>query len=264
MTKKKNINLGFWIKILLFLAVLILGASLSSKFILTKALESAIGAPVKISKFHFDLFSSQVGIYGLEIKNPLGFQEPTLASLPELFIQVNLPAFFQNRVHIREIRLNLDEITVERNSNGAVNLTEIGAVKKPRTEPAEGRTPGGVSPSEPQRPTPAQKAGPTNVQIDKVVLSLGRARYVDRGGASPTIRTFSLEIKNAVLRNVTNPAEITQQIVIKTLQRAGLSVLTQNLQQYGIKWDAEAANVPGRLKETWEDLKGKLFSVTAQ
>ena len=260
MAKNKKIKFGFWIKAFLFLAVVIFGVGLSSKFLLAKALERAIGAPVKITRLDFDLFSSQVGIYGLEIKNPKGFQEPALASVPELFIQVNALAFFQNRVHIREIRLNLDEITVERNPNGAINLTELGAVKKPQARSAGDTTPGSVSPLAPQRPAPAQKTGPTNIQIDKVVLSLRRARYVDRGGVSPTTRTFSLEIRNAILRNVTDPAEITQQIVIKTLQRAGLSILTQNLQQFGIKWDAEASDVSEKLKETWRDLKGKFFT----
>lgn len=251
MATKKKIKLGFWIKALLLFAILIFGVSLSSKFLMAKMLESAIGAPVKIGRLHFDLFSSQVGIYGVEIKNPKGFQEPMLASVPELFIQVNALSFFQGRVHIREIHLNLDEITVERNPTGVVNLTELGAVKKPQAQPA-GEAPG--------RPAQAQKVRPPAVQIDRVVLSLGRARYVDRAGASPVTRTFSLEIKNATLRNVTDPAQITQQIVIKTLQRAGLSVLTQQLEQFGIQWDAEAANVPERLKETWKDIKGKLFT----
>lgn len=246
------------IKAVLFLTVLFIGLSISSKFILAKALEAAIGAPVKISRVHFDLFSSQVGIYGLEIKNPKGFQEPTLASLPELFIQVNLFSFFQNRVHIREIHLNLDEITVEKNPSGAINLTELRAVKKPQAQPAGETAPG--APPSPEKKAPTQKVRPPSVQIDRVVLSLGRARYVDRGGVDPVTRTFPLEIKNATLRNITDPAEITQQIVIKTLQRAGLSVLTQNLQQYGIQWDAEAANIPEKLKETLEDIKGKLFT----
>jgi len=256
---QKKGKFGLAVKVLLFAAVLVFGLSVSSKFLLAKILETAIGAPVKISKFYLNLFSSEVGIYGLEIKNPKGFKEPTLASVPEIFIHMDLPGIFQNRIHVREVRLNLDEITVERSAKGLVNLTEIGAVKKssqakPSGEPAP-PSPGAPSQAPPDARAPAQKAKPPAFQIDTVVLSLGRARYVDFSGAEPLIRTFPLEINNAVLKNVTDPAQITQQIVFKTLQRVGLDALAQHLKQFGLDWDAQAANAGEQLKQAWDDLK---------
>lgn len=256
-TQKKG-KLGWFIKVILLVAVLIVGLSLSSKFLLAKILETAIGAPVKISKFYLNLFSSEVGIYGLEIKNPKGFKEPTLASVPEIFIHMDLAGIFKNRVHLREVRLNLDEITVERSAKGLVNLTEIGAVKKSyQAKPSENPTPPPSAPSQAPSPASAQKTKPPAFQIDTVVLSLGRARYVDFSGAEPLIRTFPLEINNAVLKNVTDPAQITQQIVFKTLQRVGLDALTQHLKQSGLDWDAQAANVGEQLKQTWDDFKSQ-------
>lgn len=255
--KKKKMKFRAAIYFLLFLAVLFAGFVAGGKFILAGVLEAAIGVPVKVGKFHLDLFSSEVGIYGLKIKNPKGFSEPTLASVPEVFLHLDVPSFFQNRVHVPEIRLNLDEITVERNSSGAVNLMELGAVKHTRRQdvppsPAEG--PAAPVPSGPPSPsTQTQPAKPPSVQIDTVILNLGRARYVDQGGT----RVFPIEIRNATLRNVTDPAEITRQIVFKTLQRVGLNALTQELEQYGLNWDGQFSSASEQLKQAWSDLRGR-------
>lgn len=253
--KKKKTKFRAAIYFLLFLAVLFAGFVAGGKFILAGVLEAAIGVPVKVGKFHLDFFSSEVGIYGLKIKNPKGFSEPTLASVPEIFLHIDVPSLFQNRVHVQEIRLNLDEITVERNASGAVNLMEIGAVKSTRRQgvpssPAEG--PAAPAPSGPPGPS-TQPAKPPSIQIDTVILNLGRARYVDPAGT----RVFPIEIRNATLRNVTDPAEITRQIVFKTLQRVGLNALTQELEQYGLNWDGQFSSASEQLKQAWSDLRGK-------
>ena len=157
---------------------------------------------------------------------------------------MDVPSVFQGRVHIYEIHLNLDEITVERTAQGTVNVMEIGAVKK-RPQPA----------AAPQQPSQSTK--PPSMEIDRVVLSLGRARYIDGGAGPASLKTFSLDIKQAVLRNVTDPAQITQQIVFKTLQKVGLNTLTQELQKFGLNWNAGESGASEQLKEAWTNLKGK-------
>ena len=251
---KQKSGLGsFLVGAIIFLVAVGFVFYTSGSFFLAKAIEIVVGAPVKIQRFKLDLFSSEVGIYGLQVKNPQGFKEPILASVPEISIHADLPALFENRIHIWQIQLNVDEITVERNESGAVNLTEIGAVKNAPKRPSAG-APG---PTEPARPAPAERrAAPTKpspVQIDAVVLSLGRARYVDATGE----RKFALEIRNAVLKNVTDPAQIIQQIVMKTLQRVGLNALTQQLQSYGLNWDAQYGSAGDQLKQAWGDLRDK-------
>lgn len=257
-TKNKTSNLSFLISLGFFLLVLFVGVSLTGNLILAKVLETAIGAPVEVKKFNLDLFASQVGIYGFKIKNPKGFKEPVLASIPEIFIHVDVPAIFKNRVHIWEIRLNLDEITVERNTNGKINLSEIGAVKG-SSKPAEKKE--AAAPSEPSQPSPAHQkpakpAAIPETQIDSVALSLGRARYVEYIGGEPSVRTFSLEIRNAVLKNVTDPADITRQIVSRTLRKIGLDAVASQL-GIGSGWETQLAQGKETLKQAWDSLREK-------
>ncbi len=234
----------------IFLVIAFVILSASSTFFLAKGIELAVGAPVHIDKFKLNPFSQQLGIYGLQVKNPPGFNEPVLASIPEIFIHLDLGALSKKLIHIREIHLNLDEITVERTADGKVNLTEIGAVKKSKAQPA--------APGEPSRPAePAGKAGepakPTHVQIDTVVLSLGRARYVD-----PVMgeKKIALDVKESVLKNVTDPAQITQQIVYKTLQGVGLGALTDELKRMGVDLDLQGG-AADQVKQVLGDLAEK-------
>lgn len=257
-TKKKSGRPGVLISGILVLAAALVVLNALSTFLAAKVIETAVGQPVSIEKFKLDLFSSQAALYGLRIRNPKGFKEKTLASIPEISLHVDVPALLQNRVHIWEIRLNLDEIVVERLETGAINLTEIGAVKNARRRPAPGRreapSPGEPSPSPGRSQPSAKPAKPPQVLIDTVVLSLGRARYVD-----PVMgeKTMALEIKDFVLKNVTDPVQITQQIVVKVLERVGLGAVTEQLKQFGIDWDWQAAGAADELKQAWAGFRDK-------
>lgn len=254
-TKKKG---SFLLSFLLVVAVVVVGLFLTGRMLLAKVLETAIGAPVEIQKFNLNLFSSEVGIDGIKIKNPPGFQGPILASIPEIYLHVDVPAIFQNRIHIQEIRLNLDEITVERNSNGAINLLQLGAVKQPKKETTPPASEQPAPSSQEERPAqPAVKKLLPQFEIDTVRLSLGRAQYKDYTTVPPSSRTFSLEIQNSVLRNVTNPAQITQQIVVKTLQKIGMNALLSDFGLVGTGWEAQLSQTQENLKEMWGNWRKK-------
>ena len=112
---------------LVVLIVLLVGSIfLLGKTVLAKVLENSIGAPVSIGRFHIDL--SKVGIYDIKVMNPEGFSNSPLASIPEIFIEYDAASMFGAKKHIRIVKLNVDEITVEKKGL-AVNLLELGAVK---------------------------------------------------------------------------------------------------------------------------------------
>lgn len=206
-------------KLLLFLIVIIaVGGFLAfkmSNILLAKGLEAAIGAPVKIDKVN--LTSSHAGIQGITVKNPAGFEEPVLASIPEIYLEWDLSNLFKKQLLIREVRLNLDEVTVERSQSGTVNLTELAAVKRPAGKPG-------------QKPAPAEKgaAAPAiEIQIQRVEISIGRARYVDKQVG--LVKEFPIEVQKAVLENVTDPAQVTQQVVKIVLQKVGMNAALSQL-----------------------------------
>src|SRR5205807_2121504 len=67
------------------------------------------------------------------------------------------------------------------------------------------------------------------VQIDLVDLNLGIARYVEiTNYKQEKIYQFPFQVHKA-LHNVTDPKEITQEIVVTTLKQVGMSQLTSQL-----------------------------------
>lgn len=242
-----------------FAALQSLGHSL-----LAKALEEAIGVPVRISRVHLGLFNSEIGVYGLKVLNPEGFHEKTLASIPEIYFQYDLASFFTSRARIKTVRLSVEEITVEKDRVGRVNLLELEAVKgaakslRRRPSPASREpVPGEVAP-EPVKPGPAPQtpsvrekpAKPLELQIDQVILSLGRARYVDSGVEPPAVRELDLKVRGEVLRNVTDPQQVTKEVVIITLRKVGLAALTTD-------FDLLAKSLGTQFKSSLESLKEK-------
>ena len=96
-----------------------------------------------------------------------------------------------------------------------------------------------------------KKREPISVLIDEVHLNFGRARYVDNSGTEPRIREFPIEIHDAVLYNVTDPEEIIQQVVLKTMQKVGLNALVPDFEQFSSAIKLQAA---AKIEEVKEDV----------
>ncbi len=219
----KKILVSLLVVVVFFLAVI----TITGKKIVAAAVESAIGAPVKIGKIKLNPFSGQVGLYGLEIGNTPGFKEPNIAIIPEIFIHAD-PLSFLGKPHIREIRLNIYEVTVERDTAGVVNLSKLGAMQRPASAKTQIPEPA-PAPSGQQTPPagrPSETRPPVTVQIDKVDLTLGRARFIDYSQPQIEDRQVSLNIKHAVFTNLTDPAQIVQQIVFQIMEKVALQKVT--------------------------------------
>ncbi len=222
--------------IVLLLVLAVAGGYFFASTLLGKVMEQAIGAPVKVGRVHLGVFSNEVGIYGLKVENPDGFREKTLASVPEVYVNYDLPSFFTGKPHIKTVRLNVEEITVEKNPTGQVNLLELKAMKS--------------GPAKPSGQASAQQPAP-EVQIDQVVLNLGQARYVDYTTPTPAIRQFSLGVKNEILHNVTQPQQVTKDIVVITLKKVGLAALTTGIDTLTKGWQVQ-------IQESFDKVKQKL------
>ena len=206
-----------------FIAVVVIGVVLTSHLILAGILSSAIGAPVKVARVSLGL--SGAGIYGLVIDNPKGFNEKRLASVPEASVTYDLGALLKGKIHLKQIRIDMQEVTVERNGEGKFNLMEIKALKKPAQPPV----PESKKPEPSQDPsTPSQPAKPVKLpplQIDEVSLDLGKARFASNG----TVKEFDLGVKNEIFHNVTYAPALIRDMVFFILKKVGMSAFPANL-----------------------------------
>ena len=211
------------ISLLFVLIAAVVVLCFTSHLLLGAILSGAVGAPVHVKGVKLGL--SGAGIYGLVIHNPKGFQEKILASIPEASVDYDAGAFLKGKVHLKRIKIAMDEVTVERNADGKFNLMEIKAMKKPAEQPKqESSQPSQPStPSEPSKPGKPAKLPP--LQIDEVVLDLNKARFIVGGVA----KEFSLGVKNETFRDVTYVPALVRQVVFFILKRVGLSSFPGNI-----------------------------------
>lgn len=226
-----------------YLVINVFGAKL-----LAGVLEQQIGAPVSISRL--SVGTSELGIYGMKIGNPegFGFEEETLAEIPEISARYDLGSFFKGKPHFSLIVLNFGDVTVEKTGNNTINLLEVGAVKGMTKDMMEGEEKPQPAPSEPSEPS--KPAKPMELQIDEVRVNIGKARYVDSAKEPSAVKEIDLGIHDEVFRNVTEPANLTKGIIFLVMRKVGLNTLTENL---GVL----TQGVGGGLKSALDDVKGK-------
>ena len=210
-------------KIILGLAVsavvLFAGVNLFGAMAVRHILENAIGAPVSVGRLHVGILSSSVGLYNVKISNPKGFSEKTLADIHEISAKYDLPAFFLGKVHLKAVRLDFGDETIEK-SGSQVNLLELGAVK--------GITKGMGSGGGKAKPgKPGVQKGPV-LQMDEVFVNIGKTRYVDSAAQPPTVKEYDLGVHGETFKNVTDTRGLVKDIVFLILRKVGLSSLTSN------------------------------------
>lgn len=204
--------------LLLILVAITVILYFTSSILLSAILSGVVGAPVHVQRVKLGL--SGAGIYGLVIHNPKGFQEIILASVPEASVDYDTGAFLKGKVHLKRIKIAMDEVTVERNADGKFNLMEISAMKKPAEEPKK------QAPSKPSTPgEPGKAVTLPPLQIDEVVLDLNKARFIVGG----VTKEFSLGVQNETFRDVTYVPALIRQVVFFILKKVGLSSFPGNI-----------------------------------
>ncbi len=215
-----------------FLLAAIFSSQAAVSEITGRMLEQAIGTRVSVSRFYVNLYPVKLGLYGIKIHNPKGFREPVLASLPEIYFEMNPLAILKGRIHVREIRIHIEEITIEKNAQGKINLNELiqklNQNKKDAQNQGKAPAPGGPPPESkgPAKPKPGRRI---TTQVDRVMVSIGRARYVDTSKDKFVERSLNVNIQNFQLQNVTDPASVTEQIVVMVLKKLGLMAVNAQL-----------------------------------
>ncbi|OGW82978.1 MAG: hypothetical protein A2Z83_01225 [Omnitrophica bacterium GWA2_52_8] len=199
-------------------AVLVVAKDGIAKVVLETGISQFTGFPTKIEKLKLD-FSGIVHVQGIHINNPLGFTNKTFVDIPEIFISISLPeAVRQQRIHLREMRLDLQEINIEKNQAVGSNL----ALLSQKATPAK---PAGQPGAEPK------KGEPMPFQLDKLVLTIHNVRYEDTSGVVPKKLSADAKIDNLVLTNIADPKAILQMIILKIIKSTPLGNIGVNVKQ---------------------------------
>jgi len=199
------------ILIIAFIVVIFLARNLIGKKAVTAGVKATTGLTLNMDSINVGILSTLIEINELTLLNPAAFPDPVMVDLPEIYIDYNLATFLKKKVWLEEVRLNLEEFFIIKNSKGELNidsLKEIGGKEKIQT------------PKEESKPT---KMLP--VQIDILKLKIGKVVYKDYSkGEKPKVQTFNLNIDER-FENITDPQLFARLMVMKALVRTNIANL---------------------------------------
>ncbi len=185
------------------------------------AARALTGLNLTIGRLDVGIMNQRLVVADLRLGNPASFKDPIMVDLHELYVNYDLAAMMQKRVHLRELRIDLREFYIIKNTDGTLNLDAL--------KPAEDKD---------KKPA-ASKGGQLPVQIDTLHLRLGKIVYKDySAGGSPSTQEFVLNL-DETYQNVTDPKSIVPLIIGKVLMNTTIGQLaninpTEMLSKYAV------------------------------
>ncbi len=235
------------IRLLIRLAVLLVILYFVARAGLDWAIEKNTGTQVRIGGLRVSLSPPEIQATRVRIRNLKHFREPYLAVIPEILIQVEPLDFLKGKTHITNLRINIQEMTVEKNGANEVNLNELRknleAKQRAQAESGRGTAHAAVSSSGYSR------AGSRNLIVDRAEFSLGKLIYADSARDPVFRKEYPLNISHQVLENVTDPLSVTQQLISAVLKYAGTSILNAQVGEAANQLGAQAGEILGKAKE---------------
>jgi len=215
----KKILFGI-IFIVVFLVLIVGGAVLTVNSWLPSAMAFGIrqitGFPTAIQKANLDLAGSKFGVYGIEIKNPGGFPKGNFVSIPEIYVDFDLQDFLKNqRVHIRELRLNIAEVGIVKKSNGESNISRLSSVNKGTAEVSKQK----------EKVEKAQSPQELRFFVDTLVLTIRYVRFQDQTNSLVGKKNIDLRIDGEVVHGLSSPADIVRLVVVRIIYKAAIGNL---------------------------------------
>ncbi len=194
---------------------------LAKDWVIKAAMEQAVthltGFKTTVDSLKYD-FPSTIQIQGLEVQNPKGFEEKIFASIPEIYISLVLPEILQGkRTHLREVRLNVQEVHIEKNKEGVSNVELLSSV---------GGKPGQKPQAKPERQEKAEKKPPMPFLLERMELSVRNVSYEDHSGLVGIAPVpgkklaVDLNLQNEVFTNITDPLVLVNVVLVKILNSA--------------------------------------------
>ena len=191
--------------ILILFAIIAVTKNFVTKIIISAGVQAITGLELNIKSVNIGIFETLIGIKGLEIFNPDGFEERLMADAPEIYADYNIGSLLKKKVHFSEIRLDLKELVVLKNKKGELNLDSLKVVKKKESA--------GIKKSREK----------SNLEIDVLQLKIGKVTYKDySSGRTPKVREYNLNIDERY-RDIKDSRTLIRLVLFNALVNTGIS-----------------------------------------
>jgi len=197
----------------------------------TSVAGKVMGTSVKISGLSLNIFTQAVRIKGLQIYNPPGYPKGIMVDLPQIFVDIDLPAIFKKKLHLETASMHLKEIRLVKGKDGKLNVDTLKPVEKSEKKEIEPKA-----------------AEDMPLQIDEVNLEMGRVIFTDYSGSGkePVVSVYDINLKKTY-RNIQNAQQLVVLILSEPMKAAGI----KGAAIYGVSAIAGMAVMPVAIAATF-------------
>ena len=192
--------------------VLFLSRGFIIKTILQKTVRDLTGLSLKIDQLDLRLTQNVFAVKGLQLFNPVHFDDQVMADVPEIYLHYDLAGFIKGKIHFYEIRLYVKEFLAVKNREGEVNLDHLKSIKEQKQASSK-------------PPPPKTKGAGVKFNIDELSLKIGKVVSKDYSKQpQPDVREFPLNIDEH-FQNVDDPRLLINLIVVRAVAKTTIGSL---------------------------------------
>jgi len=217
--------------LIIFIAVifaLYLGRGIVVKNALQIGARAATGLKLKIGKLKIGANLSKIQIKDMKLYNPKGFKDKVMIDIPEVSVDVNSSALFKGKIHVREVRFNLEQFTIVKNKKGESNLEYLKNVGKKDGDKKE-------------KPKKTKKKESKDFQIDRLYFRVNKVVFKDYSKDEPYVREVNINLEEEH-DNIKSPELLVGLIVVKIMAKTAFASLVN------VDMDGLSSFVDGGLK----------------
>ena len=189
--------------VLAFLVVLSFAKDMMIKAALEGGMKAATGLSLKMQDFKVGIIRTLVGIKGLKLYNPAGYQDKVMLDMPEIYLDYDLIPALGGKIRVGDLRINMKELVVVKNRSGEININSLNVVKDGKTA---------------KKPAPGKKAGkPLDMYIKTLGLKIGKVVYKDYSqGDKPVVSEVEVNMDEE-FHNIGSVQALAGIILVKAL-----------------------------------------------
>jgi hypothetical protein len=232
--------------VFLFCALLVTKDDLA-KWLIINRVKFITGHQVSLDKASVHFTKSVLYVKNLQLKNPPPYDEVIAAEVPFFAIRIDLQDFFNRRVHLNNLTIDMAQLIIERREDGAVNLHTIRDIRNSRR--AQILAAGG-------------KSFITSFQIDVLELKIDRVVFRDHKQGSTFTKIYPINLHESY-KDITETESLIRLIVFQAVTKTALDSLI-NLDLYSMKLglsrilETTQKLLPGPIRKTAEMLEKPL------
>jgi len=210
MEKAKKLIKTIVLVVILLIAVLLLGFELFGEHIVKAGIETAgtktLNVGVNIDDLDLAIYSGKVGLKGLRVNNPVGYENKYLLELAEGRVKTSMKSLLSDTVEIESILLDGIALTVEQkglssNLNDVLKSIPKGEEKEtPAEEPKEGKN--------------------LLVKDLKIINTKVKVKLLPVGGITGNVDTVTLELDPIEMKNLGSEDKMTTAVLAKEIMVA--------------------------------------------